>query len=198
MTSLVSIQNFQGEAIFPYLRDLAQLRIEIFREFPYLYDGSPEYEKEYLQTYVNSPESIAVLVFDGDQLVGASTGLPLDHETDEFKKPFLKAGLDTNTIFYCGESILKKKYRGLGIYSEFMQRREKHAKSLNQFEKICFCAVSRPDDHPLRPQNYTPLDKVWNKFGYLKQENLRTFYTWKDVDQKKESSKEMIFWLKDL
>ena len=33
----------------PYLEDVAHLRIAVFREFPYLYDGDPGYEARYLQ-----------------------------------------------------------------------------------------------------------------------------------------------------
>ena len=34
----------QGPAIEPHIDDLARLRISVFRDFPYLYDGSHEYE----------------------------------------------------------------------------------------------------------------------------------------------------------
>lgn len=193
-----TLQNVRGKEIEPYLEDLAALRIEVFREFPYLYDGTIEYEKKYLQTYVDSPESLAILIFDGDQIVGASTGLPLMDETDEFKVPFLRHGYRPERIFYCGESILKKKYRGRGIYSTFMINREEHARSIGRFETICFCGVVRPDDHPLRPENYRPLDPVWTQFGYQKNPKLYTHYHWKDLNEKNESAKKMIFWLKPL
>ena len=38
--------------------ELAALRIEVFRDFPYLYEGSLEYEKEYLNTYSQSADSM--------------------------------------------------------------------------------------------------------------------------------------------
>lgn len=196
--SSLFIKTVSGKDIESYLNDLAFLRIEIFKEFPYLYDGSASYEKKYLSTYISSKESIAVLVFDDDQLVGASTGLPLTDETDEFKKPFLAHGIDPKTVFYCGESILKKNYRGKGLYSVFMKEREAHAKRLGRFDMICFCAVSREKHHPLKPHDYIPLDKIWQKYGYKKEPNLKTEYFWKDVDNEKETAKEMIFWTKNL
>lgn len=187
-----------GKEIEPYLEDLAALRIEIFHEFPYLYDGSIEYERNYLKTYADSPESIAILVFDEDQIVGASTGLPMTDETDEFKTPFFSNGYRTERIFYCGESILKKNYRGRGIYSTFMKNREEHARSIGRFETICFCGVERSDNHPLRPENYRPLDPVWTQYGYQKQPKLYAHYHWKDINEKNESAKKMVFWLKSL
>jgi len=193
-----TIKILYGKELKPHLEDLATLRIEIFLEFPYLYDGSIEYERKYLKTYVDSPESIAILVFDGDQMVGASTGLPMGDETDEFKAPFLRQRYQPERIFYCGESILKKRYRGRGIYSTFMNEREDHARRLKRFETICFCGVVRPDDHPLRPVDYQPLDPVWAKFGYQKHPELTTHYHWKDLNEKSESAKKMVFWLKNL
>ena len=74
-----SFRQLSGSAIAPYVPDLARLRIEVFREYPYLYDGDEAYERKYLQTYLDAPRSLAVLVYDGAQLIGASTGLPPAH-----------------------------------------------------------------------------------------------------------------------
>ena len=45
MPDSLTLKTETGRGIEKYLHDLAKLRIEVFREFPYLYDGSPEYEK---------------------------------------------------------------------------------------------------------------------------------------------------------
>jgi len=45
------IQIVKGSAILSHLEDIARLRIQVFREWPYLYDGSMEYEREYSRTY---------------------------------------------------------------------------------------------------------------------------------------------------
>jgi len=192
------IKILAGSDIAAFTTDLAYLRIEIFREFPYLYDGTLEYERNYLKTYSESSDSLAVIVFDGEKPVGVSTGLPMDHETEEFKRPFIEEGLNPGKIFYCGESILKKEYRGRGFYSRFFKEREDHAKKLGRFDITTFCAVVRPDKHPLKPENYRALDLNWKKFGYTKHPELTTTYTWKDINKKNESSKKMVFWLKEL
>ncbi len=192
------ILHLSGAAIAPYLADLAHLRITVFREFPYLYDGSLEYEARYLQTYVNSPDSIAVLVLDGEQIVGASTGLPMAHEEAEFQQPFLQHGYDPQTLFYCAESVLLPSYRGQGVYKAFFSGREQHARQLGGFTHTTFCGVQRPINHALRPADYVPLDTIWQKFGYEPHPELMTNYTWKDIDQTVESPKPMQFWLKTL
>ena len=194
----IFIKTVSGKQITPYLADLARLRITIFREYPYLYDGSKEYEEAYLRTYTESDESVVVLVFDHETLVGASTGVPMSDESEEFRRPFERNGYNTDTVFYCAESVLKKEYRGRGIYPTFFSERERHARKLNRFSLICFCAVERPPAHPLRPQNYSPLDSVWKKFGYNRHPELTTEYSWKDVDEDTESGKKMVFWLKEI
>ena len=194
----ISIKHLSGMELEPWLPDLARMRITVFRDFPYLYDGTAEYEEKYLKTYMRSPESIIILALDGDKVIGASTGLPMEHETEEFQKPFLEHGYDPAKIFYCGESVLLKEYRGKGIYKEFFLGREGQARNLGRFGWCSFCCVQRPEDHPLKPADYVPLDAVWNKFGYVKHPELRTSYIWKDVDQAEQTAHDMVFWLKSL
>ena len=56
----------RGQAVTPHIADLARLRTTVFRAFPYLYEGSEDYEASYLATYAQSPESLFVLALDGD------------------------------------------------------------------------------------------------------------------------------------
>lgn len=106
------IETVTGEQIIPWLSELAELRISVFRDFPYLYDGSLDYEMDYLATYTRCAHSLCVLALEGNRVVGASTGLPLAEEVAEFTAPFAAAGLDTSRIFYCAESVLLPDYRG--------------------------------------------------------------------------------------
>ena len=73
----MQIRLLHGAAIAPYIDDLARLRLAVFREFPYLYDGDPAYEADYLARYAHSGRSLVVLALDNDEVVGASTGLCL-------------------------------------------------------------------------------------------------------------------------
>lgn len=200
MSESLTIRRLTGSdpELRAFLPDLARLRIEVFRDFPYLYDGTVEYEEKYLETYTECPESIVVLVLDGDKAVGATTGLPMDAETEEFRKPFVEVGHDPARIFYCAESVLLPAYRGRGVYPKFFAEREGHARALGRFDLCTFCCVQRPEDHPLRPADYVPLDRIWSKFGYVKHPELTTTYDWKDVDTAEETAKPMVFWLKSL
>ena len=197
MPTPVRFTPLSGPAIAAHLDDLARLRIGVFREFPYLYDGSEAYERKYLNAYVESPRSIVVLVHQDDELIGASTGLPLSEGGEEFPQPFSRAGHDVSRIFYCGESVLDPRHRGRGIYRHLFAARESHARGLG-FGMCTFCCVQRAPDHPLRPAGYAPLVAVWRHFGYREQPDLFTHYTWKDIDQPESSAKIMRFWTKPL
>lgn len=194
----MQIRLLQGAAIASHIEDLARLRITVFREFPYLYDGSLAYEAEYLAAYSAAPDSLCVLVLDGARVVGAATALPLADETEEFRRPFLAAGWDCARLFYFGESLLLPEYRHRGLGVRFFVEREAHARRLGRFDWCAFCAVERPVDHPRRPAGYRPLNEFWARRGFRHHPELRTEYRWQDLDESAESAKPMSFWLKEL
>ena len=197
MTSApVTIRRFCGAQLGDYLATVARLRIAVFRDFPYLYDGTMAYEQTYLQTYVRCPQAVVVVAFAGDEVVGCATGIPLAFAEDAFKRPFVEQGYDPAQIFYCAESVLRPEYRGQGIGVRFFEEREAYAQSLGGFAWTSFCSVVRPPEHPLRPAEYEPLDRFWEKRGYRKHPELSASYSWKDLDQKAETSKRLEFWLK--
>lgn len=196
MTDVVT-RTVSGAALRHYLDNLARLRISVFREFPYLYDGTEDYEREYLDTYVAAGNAMAVLAFDGDVVVGASTGLPLANESAAFRQPFIEQGIDPRDVFYCGESVLLPAYRGQGIYKHFFTEREACA-IRGGFPLIAFCGVVREPDHPLRPADYAPLDPVWRHFGYAPRAELVAQFDWKDIDRDGDTAHPMMFWLKNL
>jgi GNAT superfamily N-acetyltransferase len=197
MPEALTFHELSGSALEPWLDALGALRIHVFREYPYLYDGSLEYEREYLRTYVNASGSLVVLVTDPtDTVVGATTCIPLRDEGPEFQQPFLEHGFDLNEICYFGESILLPQLRGRGIGKEFFARREAHARTLG-VKWTAFCAVDRPPDHPQRPTGYRPLDEFWLAQGYTKHPEMQATFLWKETGEAAESPKTLTFWLKE-
>jgi GNAT superfamily N-acetyltransferase len=195
MQNTLRMETVRGEAIKERIPALAWLRVTVFRDYPYLYDGSDAYEKEYLSTYLRSDETVIVLAMDGERIVGAATGMPLDMETEEVQRPFKTADIDISSVFYFGESVLLKPYRGLGIGKKFITEREKHALSLG-YAITAFCGVVRPEDHPRKPDDYRPLDSFWSVMGYEKMPGMITHFEWQDIDDERSTPKEMQFWLK--
>lgn len=193
----LKIHSFFSKEVSPYIEDLARLRIEVFREFPYLYEGYMDYERKYVRTFAESPDSILVIAFDGKKVVGASTGLPLIHETPNIIDPFLKEDYTPESIFYFSESVLKKEYRGKGIGKQFFQQREAWARKLGRFDYLSFCGVIREDKHPRKPADYRHLDDFWKNQGF-EPTSMIAYIAWKDLDEISESPKPLKFWIKEL
>ncbi|KUJ76282.1 GNAT family acetyltransferase [Ruegeria marisrubri] len=197
MAEVTQVRALTGPALEAALDDVARLRIEVFRAWPYLYDGDPAYERDYLQSYRDSDRAIVVGAFDGDRLVGASTGMPLADHADDFAAAFEGSGLDLNQIFYCAESVLDPAYRGQGIGHRFFDLREAHARELG-FAKSAFCGVQRPADHPMRPADYRPLDAFWRARGYEPLPGVIAQFSWKDLGEASETLKPLQFWIRGL
>ncbi|MDH3263248.1 MAG: GNAT family N-acetyltransferase [Paracoccaceae bacterium] len=185
-----------GAALDAALDDVARLRIEVFRAWPYLYDGDLGYERTYLQTYRDSANAILVGAFVGPRLVGAATGTPME-DHPEFARPFAGTGQALASIFYCAESVLLPGYRGQGALHAFFDLREAHARRLGR-RWSAFCAVIRPDDHPARPKDYRPLDGFWCKRGYAPLPGVITEFSWKDFGDSEETGKPLQFWIREL
>lgn len=191
------IESLQGAEIARHLDALAVLRINVFRDWPYLYEGSRDYEKRYLQTYLDCPRSLVVLVWDEARCVGASTVQPLADAPPEMQRPFIDAGHDVSQIDYFGESVLLSQYRGRGLGVKFFELRESHARALG-LTTCAFCAVQRRDDDPRRPPGHVPNDAFWSRRGYRKQPALRTSLSWPDIGETTSSEKPMTFWTREL
>ena len=195
--SELSVERLHGASLTRYLHALASLRIAVFREFPYLYEGSHAYELDYLSRYAEAEGSSLVLARDGDRVIGAATCTPLMGQGEEVIRPFRDAGYDPAEVFYFGESVLLPAYRGRRIGHAFFDHREQAARE-GGFRIVTFCAVVRPEDHPRRPANYVPHDAFWTKRGFRRRPELSTHFSWRDLDEEQESEKTMVFWTREL
>ena len=194
---MIEVRPLTGADLDAALDDVARLRIEVFRDWPYLYDGDVEYERRYLQVYRDSASAVVVGAFNGDTLVGAATGMPLADHADDFAAAFEGSGIDMGEVFYCAESVLLRACRGHGIGHRFFDEREAHARRLG-FAKVAFCGVVRPLDHPLRPEGARSLEPFWRGRGYRPLADVVATFSWKDIDREVETDKPLQFWMRDL
>ena len=193
----MKVEALTGAALEAALDDVARLRIKVFRDWPYLYDGDFTYERRYLEPYRTSPGAILVGAFDGEALVGAATGTPMEDHADDFAAAFASTGMDLSDIFYCAESVLLPAYRGQGVGHRFFDIREAHARALGR-RFVAFCGVQRPDDHPARPASYRPLDDFWRARGYAPLPGVVAQFGWKDIGEAAETKKPLQFWMREL
>lgn len=193
----VDIRCCSGAEVRRHLDAVAELRIAVFRDWPYLYDGDAGYEREYLEAYSTSADSVLVLAFDGDTVIGASTGLPLADDTAEFRAPFDACGVDVRRVFYFGESVLLPAYRGRGIGHAFFDQREAHARSFGRFATTAFCAVDRDVDDPRRPAGHRGNEAFWAKRGYVRRADMTMGLVWNEIGRG-EIEHALTFWMRPL
>lgn len=194
---MVELRVLTGAALDAALDDLAQLRITVFRDWPYLYEGTLDYERSYLQVYRDSVDAILVGAFDGKHLIGAATASPMEDHAAEFAAALQPLGLPARQIYYAAESVLLPEYRGQGIGHRFFDLREEKARDLGR-SHLAFCAVIRPQDHPLRPPNPRSNDAFWRKRGYTPVTGAVAEFRWRDIDQAQETTKHLQFWMREL
>ena len=185
---MIEVIRATGAEVSPYLDALAALRIAIFREPPYRYEGDLAYEQRYLASYA-APEATVVIVRDGDRVVGASTALPLLTHGDDVAPPLARAGYDPARVYYFGESVLEPAYRGQGLGARFFVEREARARELG-FATAAFCAVERPD--------HRGAYALWTRAGFARRADIVGEMSWRDVGATAETVKPMVFWTKEL
>jgi GNAT superfamily N-acetyltransferase len=190
-------EAFTGTDTGPLIDGLAQLRIRVFQDWPYLYAGDLDYERGYLAVYRDNPRAIVAAAFDGDRLVGAATGLPMTDADPEFRAAFDGTVHDPAQVFYCAESVLLPEYRGQGGGHRFFDLREAHARALG-LRYAAFCSVKRPEDHPARPEGYRPLDGFWRKRGYAPLPGIVARFTWRDIGAAQDTAKPLQVWMRPL
>lgn len=193
---MITTRILTGEAVAGALDDLARLRIAVFRDWPYLYDGDEGYEREYLKAYT-APGAVVVAAMDGDRMVGAATGAPMEDHAEDFAAAFADRAERLEEIFYCAESVLLPEYRGHGLGHAFFDGREAQGRALGR-RWSAFCSVIRPADHPARPKDYRPLDGFWRKRGYQPLPGVVANFHWRDLGDAGETTKQLQFWMKPL
>ena len=196
---MVQLERLGAHDVERHLGALAALRIAVFREYPYLYDGTLAYEERYLRGFAGSPASTLIVARDGERVVGASTAMPLTaHGDRDVMVPALaRAGYTAERVYYFGESVLLAAYRGHGIGHRFFDLREEAARE-HGFTVAAFCAVERGEDDPRKPHDYVPHDAFWTKRGYVRRPEAVALFRWTDVGEHAESQKPMVFWTKEL
>lgn len=201
-TGQLVIKLLQGRDIEPHIDAVSHLRTKLFREFPYLYEGSIAYEKDYIKGYLSDNKSLFVVAFDGDSIVGAITGIPLASESEVIVGAadlFRACDIDPSVYYYIGEGVVLPAYRdaktALAMYKLMLNQ----IKQWKIFNKLCFVAVEREENHPLRPKNYSSLVPVFKRLGY-KKTDITFSYNWPTIQTNgsvKDAENELTFWVNE-
>ncbi|MDO9080319.1 MAG: GNAT family N-acetyltransferase [Desulfuromonadales bacterium] len=175
-------QLLTGTAIAEVRDEVATLRLEIFREYPYLYQGRREDERNYLGTYAEAPDACVILAYEGDAVIGAVAGMPLIHEDAQMLDAFVGTALPLDEAYYVGELLLRPAYRNGGLGQKLLARLESHIRSLGRYRTLTCATVERPDDHPLRPRDYIPITRFLAHTGFSRLPGVTTHFMWRETD----------------
>lgn len=193
----ITEQLLTGTAIADGLDDMAALRLDIFLEYPYLYQGRREDELRYVRTYAEAPDACVILAYDGSAVIGAATGMPLVHEDAQMRDAFAGTAFPLNEIYYVGELLFRPAYRNCGLGQRLLARLESHIRSLGGYRTLTCATVERPDDHLLRPHDYIPITRFLARTGFVRLTGVTTNFVWPETDGVKRDHP-MQFWIKDL
>jgi GNAT superfamily N-acetyltransferase len=199
LTPGITVTPYVGQGILPVVDELAGLRIAVFRDWPYLYDGDLAYERDYLAAYAASPRSVCVVArTEAGEVVGASTGIPLADDGAAFHEPFMARGIPLGDVFYFGESVLLAPWRGRGIGHAFFDAREAHAVTCGDFRWTAFCSVRRDPADPRAPAGYRSNDAFWRGRGYAPAEGMSCTLAWNECGAAEATPHTLDFWMRGI
>jgi GNAT superfamily N-acetyltransferase len=184
---------FRGLNVSPYLKDIAKLRLETLKDFPYLYGGDLEKEIEYLERiFLSSNDSWFLLYLSSSGVAGGIGITPLDMLPDEIKEPFIINGLDISDYMYIGEAMLLRDYRDRGLFKNMLSFAEKQAKLAGKKYSV-FSYVEREKTNN---QTNRAGDSIWGKFGYSKIINDPIEQKWLRSDTRRIETNKLFLWEK--
>lgn len=193
----IAVQLLTGSGIADLLDDLATLRLDVFREYPYLYQGRRGDELDYLKTYGEAPDACVIAAYDGKTVVGAATGIPLIHEDARMREACAGSPFPLNQLYYVGELLFYPEYRNRRLGRMLLARLERHVRSLGSYRSLTCATVERPDDHPLRPPDHIPITRFLARTGFFQLPGIRTHFIWRETDGIKRDHP-MQFWIREL
>lgn len=196
----VHLETFKGADIQPYTRLLSEMRLKEFRQFPYLYIGNMEDDLAYTQTFSSTPQGRLIVAFQGNQVVGVRSGMPLETPLfflDRWRSFLQKQGINTKKCFFSGEIVIDPAFQKKGLRSQLMNQYFQEVEAMG-FTSIMAITSLRPLDHPLRPQDYVDIDMP--RYGF-ENTNIVLSNTWPTLQADgtvKEQENHLIVWMKNL
>ncbi len=189
------VEAFKGKQGKKFSADIIRFYITMFKEFPYLYDGSYEVEKEEKDYFYTSDCSLTLIVFDQDEIVGVSRSILLSEYLEDLEFSSASEDFNQTDYMYIAEVMIKEQYRGQGLLRLFFDYHEQFARE-QKCSYSLFATVVRPVDHPLRPVDYRSLEPLWKHFGYTTLSEPKMILAWKQIDTEKLVDNQLDLWCK--
>lgn len=189
-------------ALQAHMNNWMLMSLEVYREYPYLYDGTVESETDYFEFYARNAHAIMLVAKDDttDTPVGYAVGIPLSDETPKKQHPFIATGRDPREYLLIVEFLVAPAFRHHGIARTMYTLFEEHIISqLPQYRYITAFGIER-DNNPnwYTPQSHDPLYALERHCGWQRHGELTFLATWQDVGTAEPVTKKLVFWIKSL
>ncbi len=190
--------SLSGREGLSYIDGFARLRIDIFAEYPYLYKGDLESEREYISSYLSSPLGRIYALFDGPEPVGMLTCGPMSAEPEYMVCAFEKGSAKASESFYLGDMLLRKEYRGQGLFPLFFNSAKLFAQE-NSFRTLSLMCIVNSEDDVGRPKNFRDVVGLCFKLGFRKLAGASIDLDWPSIScGGAEKTHTLQFYIKDL
>jgi hypothetical protein len=164
----ISIDVLKGPEVIPYLQKVAQLRIEFYRNYPYLYEGNLTDEETYLSMYAKSKDSLLVIAKNGDDVVGAVTGIPMLETKKENKWLYTQKQTPDEHIFYLGELVLSQDYQNSTLQEMLYLQLENAVKGLEKYSILAVCEIERSPEALSLQRFFGQAEDLLNSLSYTR------------------------------
>ena len=189
-----------GKAINDCFEAIATLRLMVFSEYPYCYQGSFEDEQKHFGQYTCHEDRSLAVLFEKNQIIGLSTRIPaasalplLGRAVPELER----RGVNIEQHYYVIESMIKQAFRGKKrgqlLYQEhevFIRRRGYQTN----------CLLTLATESTITSVEKKPFTSLWHWLGF-KKTAIQTSFTWltRMFDHLvREQSHVFDFWARDL
>jgi GNAT superfamily N-acetyltransferase len=193
----VSIESVTGGVIRDILPDLVNLRLTIFREYPYLYAGEEADELRYLAHYGTTDDGMVLLARHEGKTIGAITGIPLSAEDDALVRPFRERGDGAGGCYYVGEALLLPGWRGEGVGSRLLDALIHTVSGWGRYRRLACATIHRNPHDPRQPAGHIPIDGFCFRHGFVRHPELAALIPWREIDGRV-LSHELVFWMRTL
>ncbi len=183
----VEIKSLSGSEIAPYAKEISTFYNIIYREEPYFYYAPESAWDSYIQTYVDTPQSLVCLALDEEKIIGVAIGTPLENATEKYKMGFAARLEDLNSLFYLGEFALKPEYRHHGVGKTMYDAFERSVIERKQFSAICIWQLEN-----------TSSSTFWHRRGFELQPEIRFDELWRHAPGTEKIAHPMVCWKKEI
>jgi hypothetical protein len=191
---------FHGSECDKFKEFMIDLRVTLYRDYPYLYEADRKEEAEYMHWFLNLPKTFVAIAFCKEKPIAFVAGSDFTDFSEHFKgsiEEFEKAGLVPSNYFYIADDLFEPEHPQQEILSTLVHLMEIRVNEQNNY---MFCWITEEhDSHPLKPENYKSASALWEKLGYQKS-NICIKFSYPtiqpDHSQKKEEHA-FTYWLKN-